>query len=275
MPRKYDTLPFLLGLSRVATRLPQGLEGRMRLDEAALAAHSDRGLGVVFDLPVAARVQARVHRYACDVTRDPEDTGDQGAVPFRDRDGEALYDAADRPGAPEVSALVETFHGGYHGELAAARMDEDLLLHLEVRAMEEIPAVADADRDRFQRSDRYRRPQICLANHGGPDGGPVDGGYTSCPREAIVKLARCLEARDFQVLLNNPYRGGWDLEHHGRRWFAGIEPVPVVLLAITQELYLSHSRGIYDPDKGAPLKARLRGALEEFADYLLQDEVHL
>lgn len=258
---KYATLPFLFGIPHLATRVPPAFAERLRLGEYQLRAHAAPGFGVLLDFPVAVRVLGKVHRYFCDPARDPEDAGPEGAFRETDREGRPVFL---KPLTMEERAeAFLAFHESFHEELHQARQDEDLLFHLELSVLEgggEGPGEG---------------PEICLGNHGGADGGPAGGSFTSCPQEDLIRLARLLEDQGFQVGINQPYAGGYDVLVHGKRWYAGLERLPVMALALDESLWLTGPMGIYDPDKGHPVKDRLRAALERFADYLKQDEVEI
>jgi N-formylglutamate amidohydrolase len=209
----------------------------------------------LLDFPVTSRVQGKVHRYFCDPARDPEDAGPDGAFRELDREGKPVFL---KPLSREERAeAFLAFHESFHEELREARQDEDLVFHFQCSVME------------------GEGPEVCLGNHGGPDGGPLGGSFTSCPKEDLIRLSRLFEEHDFQVQMNNPFAGGYDVLLHGKRWYAGLERLPVVALGLNENLWLTEPMGIYDPDKGHPVKERLRRVLDQFAEYLLQDEVRL
>jgi N-formylglutamate amidohydrolase len=216
---------------------------------------------VLLDLPVAARVLGKAHRYVCDVTRDPAQHGPQGPIHFTSRDGKDLYLHGKEPNPEERGALLATYHEAFQDELHQARCDEDLLFHFECYALEGV--------------DLETGPEICLGNLGGPDGGPQGGTFTSCLKEDLVCFQRILREQGFVVCCNEPFSGGYDVRIHGKRWYAGLEKLPVAALGLNENLWLTEPLGIFDPDKGIPVKDRLRKALQLLADTLRQDEVHL
>lgn len=249
------TLPYLLGIPHLASRVPSAFADRLRLGEYQLRSHASPGLGVLLDLPVAARVLGKVHRYFCDPTRDPGESGPEG--PFRELDREGKPVFLQPLDIEERAEALSAFHVEYHRELTEARRDEDLLFHFQCQAMEAMGH------------------DICLGNLGSPDGRPRGGGFTTCPQEDLIRLSRVLEDHGFSVRTNHPSAGGYDVRYHGKRWYAGLDHLPVAFLGLDENLWLTEPMGIYDPDKGHPVKERLASALGEFAHYLLQDEVRL
>lgn len=274
MSTKYPRLPFLLGLPHSGTVIPEILQGRLRRDTRALAWHADPGLDDLLEFEVLARLGSLVHRYVCDVAVDPAARGQAGVVPTRDLDDFPLYDEDDGPTEEEVASLVGSFHASYHKALQKARKNEDLAFHFQVQAFESAPPPTSPDKIRLETNPDYVRPEVILGNHGGPDGAPVADTYTSCPREHLFKLKALFEEAGFTVGVNDPEPGGYDVQLHGKRWYAGIGP-PVMLLGLNQDLWLNAPRGSYDEAKGSAVRDRLVQVLEGFADYLLQDEVSL
>lgn len=268
-------LPFLFGIPHGAVNVPAPLAGRILASEEQLRCHGDIATETIYDLPVLAKVVAKTHRYACDVNRDPEARGETSPIPELDFDQQPLYRPGEAPTEAERRQLLQAFHSPYHAALGAARQDEDVLYHFECHSMEAIPPPRSPDRSRYERSDRYRRPAVCLANLGDADGGPGKEKFTSCPREDLVTLARLFEAEGFETLLNNPFRDGYALRAHGRRWYAGLERVPVIQLELAQDQWLTGPRGSYDPVQGAAVRERLFRVLQAFADSLTQSRVSL
>lgn len=274
MSEKYEKLPFLLGLAHGGTEVPEPLGERLRRDSRALAWHADPGLEELLDFEVIARLDCQLHRYACDVAIDPAARGAVGVVPTRDLDDFPLYDEGDGPTEEEVTALVTQYHATYHKALQKARKNEDLAFHFQVQAFESNPPPTAPDKIRLEENPKYVRPDVILGNHGGADGAPVADTYTSCPRELLFRLKSLFEEAEFTVGVNDPEPGGYDVQLHGKRWYAGIGP-PVALLGLNQDMWLNAPRGTYDPGKGDAVRERLVRVLERFADYLLQDEVSL
>ncbi len=268
-------LPFLVGIAHAGLTVPQPLVGRMVFDEETLRGHAEVGVDRVFEFPTVSRVRCGVHRYACDVDREPEAKGAQGAVPTQDLEGRPLYREGGSPTGSEVREMLDRHHALHHAGLAAAREDEDALYHLECGAMSPIPPATAPDRSRFNRSDRYRRPEVCLSNLGDVEGRPGPGRFATCPREDLIALARLFEREGFETLVNNPIAGGYTLGLYGKRWYAGLERVPVVGISIREDLWLRSPERVFDPERGEAVNRRLRAVLGQFADYLGQSEVAL
>ncbi len=274
VPKSNSKLPFLFGFPHTGEPLPQGLKGRLQRAPGVLRALSDTGLTLITELPVEEKVECPVHSFACDVTKDPAHPSAGGVVPTQDWDGEPLYTLGDEPNEVEIAALIETYHAPFHASLQTARKNEDVLFHFQMRCFEATPPKLASDYPQFSADPTYTRPEVMLGNRGGPDAGPLDGGYTSCTQVDLVQLATLFREAGFDVAVNTPFSGGYDVELHGKRWYAGMG-APVVMLGLRDDQWLSGPRGSYDPDKGEPLKLRLKAVLEKFADYLLQDAVSL
>lgn len=268
-------LPLILGMPHGSPTLLGGGTPARRHEEDELRVYADVGLPALLDLPVRHRQVGLAHPYECDPDRDPVERGPDGVVPLESADGEPLFRVGEVLDEDEISRRVRTLHKPYHAALREARAEDDVVFHLECLSFEPAPRVRDPDRDRLERSDRYRRPQVCLSNHGDAAGRPRDGGITTCPQEDLAALRDLFQARGYEVLLNNPSPAGYSTLRHGKRWYAGLERAPVCQLTLRQDMWLDGPRGLWDPRRGDALRADLEAIFRDFVDYLVGADIGL
>lgn len=270
MAGTYQTLPFVFGFPHGSDAVPEDLREGLALDEDALRAHCDLGLETLFDFGGVQAVKAGIHPLICDVARASDDRGERGAAPRVTPGGQPVYKEGAGPGEREVRDLIDRYHALYHAGLSASRQDEDVLMHFEVHAMRERPGAGDPDAEAGG-----GRPQVCLSNNGDAEGRPRGGGFLTCPTEDLVKLGRLFASRGLDVRLNDPFPVGHAAVMHGKRWYAGLERVPVIQVHLREDLWLSNAGGRFDPDKGKKLQLDLRMVLEGLADFLTQAQVEI
>ena len=187
-------------------------------------------------------IEATHSRYVADPNRDPERAHFgpffRAVVAEHTAGGLPVYATA--PTSSEVAQRVAHFHGGYHAQLSAslaearARFGKVLLLDLH-------SFMGPSDDD------------VCLGDAHGKSAAPAVTGV----------FAQALRARDFGVVSNAPFSGGYVVRHHG-----DASQVHALQIELRYTNYLDCARieldrPSFDPARTLALQARLRPALEE------------
>ena len=239
--------PIILGQPHGGTWLPDDITARLN-PRGQLLEDTDWHIDQLYQglLPDATVVRARVHRYAIDANRDPEDTSlypgqnTTGLCPTTDFDGRPIWREGQEPGAADRADRRARFHTPYHTALAAevAR----------VRALHGVAVIFDCHSIRSQIPFLFdgTLPDLNIGTNGG----------TTCAVEmAEAVAARCRAATGFGWVLNGRFTGGWTTRHYGRPK----DGVHAIQMEIAQRAYLATETPpfAYAPTRAAPLRAVL------------------
>lgn len=242
--------PIVLGVPHSGTYLPADVFGRLTPLGQTLA-DTDWHVDRLYDglLAGATIVKANFHRYVIDANRDPSgaslypDQNTTGLVPMTDFDGHALWQNS--PDEEEIETRRLAWHAPYHAALSA---------ELErVKAIHGVVVLYDCH------SIRSRAPYLFDGalpdfNIGTNNGVTCDLGF----ERAVSGL--CGRARDYSMVVNGRFRGGWTTRHYGRPLYG----VHAVQMELAQSTYLATETYpfSYDDGKAGLIREHLAMVLE-------------
>jgi N-formylglutamate deformylase len=197
--------------------------------------HVDRLYRVGTDGEPEVDVVARASRFVCDLNRDPDDVP-VGAVPEhrapRNTDGRGFIWAVTTTGLPALARPLTldewrartAIHAAYHGAIAEA--------------------LARA-KQRFGYAilvDGHSMPSRGKSGHKDPgrvraDVVPGDRDGTSCSPALSRHVGDHFTSRGYSVAFNDPYKGGFITQHHGRP----ADGVHAIQIELRRDLYMNES----------------------------------
>jgi len=206
-------------------------------------------------------VAATLSRFVCDMNRDPNDVS-AAAVPQHpapgNSDGRGFVWAVTTVGASALSRPLtleewrarQAIHGAYHRAIAEA--------------------LARA-RERFGFAilvDGHSMPSVGRTGHKDPgraraDVVPGDRDGTSCAPALSRFVKTHFTSRGYSVAFNEPYKGGFITQHHGRP----ADDVHAIQIELRRDLYMDEATFTPRPDGFARLQktlAELLSALHTF-----------
>jgi len=198
--------PVVLGMPHTGTHVPADIRARLN-DRGRGLADTDWNIHKLYDglLAGATVVRATFHRYVIDANRDPSGgslypgQNTTALVPLTDFDGHDIWDRP--PGAADIAARRETFHGPYH----AALQDEMNRL----RYLHGVAVLYDCH------SIRSRIPFLFDGTL--PDFNiGTNGGATCAPAIAQTVSEVCRAAQEHSTVIDGRFRGGWTTRTYGR-----------------------------------------------------------
>lgn len=203
--------------------------------------------------PAGAFVRARLSRFVCDLNRHPDDVSTR-AVPehagARNKDGRGFIwevttsgtSTLRRPLTLDEWSARKAVHDAYYGALATA---------------------LDRARRKFGFAilvDGHSMPSVGRSGHADPgkeraDIVPGDRQGTSCSPALSRAVGDFFRGRGYSVSFNDPYKGGFITQHHGRP----SEDVHAIQIEMRRDLYMNEAT--FEPK--AEGFARLRASLAE------------
>ena len=263
-------LPIAIILPHASLDVPPELEGRLAIDEDDIFNEADVYTDLIFDFRdrVTHWLRFPYARALIDVNR-PDDpamlkrVGD-GVVKDVTSYGRAVFKPGQRPDLSEERELVRRYWGPWHEQLAAIADDPDIKLVIDAHSM------AARGPRKYDPQEKLR-PRACVCNLGDETGRP--NGYPGATigveplrflgqevgRRFAQMDALCEYADPGPVVLNTPYRGGWDLTAHGLE-----SQQPWAMIEVSRAMYVGYQ------DESTPARpprmteiGRLREALWE------------
>jgi N-formylglutamate deformylase len=207
--------------------------------------------------PRGAFVRARLSRFVCDLNRHADDVSAR-AVPEhpapRNRDGRGFVWEVTTTGRPTLRrplTLAEwqarkAVHDAYYGALAQA---------------------LDRAKRKFGFAilvDGHSMPSVGRAGHADPgheraDVVPGDRVGTSCSPRLSAAVTEHFRGAGFSVAMNDPYRGGFITQHHGRPQ----DRVHAIQIEMRRDLYMDEATFARRPEGFARLRGALAALLRE------------
>ncbi len=265
-----DKLPIAIILPHASVETPPELEGRLAIDENDIFNEADIYTDLIFDFrdQVTHWLRFPYARALIDVNR-PDDpsmlkrVGD-GVIKDVTSYGRAVFKPGQRPDLAEERELVHRYWQPWHQQLAAIADDPDIKLVIDAHSMA-------ARGPRKYDPQEQLRPRACVSNLGDAAGRPNGLADTTMAvaslrflgQEIGQRFARldalCEYADPGPVVLNTPYRGGWDLKAHGLG-----SRQPWAMIEVSRAMYVGYQ------DESTPARpprtdeiGRLREALWE------------
>ncbi|KJS33422.1 MAG: hypothetical protein VR64_01080 [Desulfatitalea sp. BRH_c12] len=257
------TLPFVLSIPHCGKNIPAELRPAMALSEREIAESVDFGTQEIFaGLPAVRTVAAQWNRLVVDLNRAPDQFDPKGVVALTDYEGRNVFQPGLDPESAEIDARVARYYRPYHQRLVDILQPDDFIGLLDCHSLNGT-APADAP-DRGQ-----QRSEVILSNFGDSQGRPRSPqAPLTCPAEVLQMAAAAFEEHGFSVSLNNPYRGGYIINHYGallqaRGRFA-------VQIEMNQDLYMSPPAIEVDGERIAHVTPRVAQALATWARKLAE-----
>lgn len=201
-----------------------------------------------------AFVRARLSRFVCDLNRHPDDVSPR-AVPDhaapRNRDGRGFVWEVTTSGLATLRRPLtlgewqarKAVHDGYYGALGQAltraRRKFGFAILVDGHSMPSVGRTGHAD-----------------PGHERADVVPGDRVGTSCSAALSSMVAAHFRQAGMSVAMNDPYRGGFITQHHGRP----VDDVHAIQIELRRDLYMNESTFERRPDGMARLR-RVLGTL--------------
>jgi len=237
-------LPIAIILPHAGLEVPPEFEGRLAIDERDIFNEADVYTDLLFDFRdrVTHWLRFPYARALIDVNR-PDDpsllkrVGD-GVVKDVTSYGRQVFRPDQRPDLAEEREIVHRYWLPWHEQLAAIAADPNIKLVIDAHSMA-------ARGPRKYDPQEQMRPRACVSNLG-DERGEVNGfADTTMPAGMLRALgqelgqrfahldALCPTAQPGPVVLNNPYRGGWDLKAHGLE-----SKQPWAMIEVSRAMYI-------------------------------------
>jgi N-formylglutamate deformylase len=238
--------PVILAQPHGGTHVPEDIfarlnEGGQGLDD------TDWHINRLYDglLAGATVVRANFHRYVIDANRDPDGASlypgqnTTGLCPTTDFDGVPIWRQGQAPSKDEIAARRETFHAPFHGALKE-QIERVVARH-------GVALVYDCHSIRSNIAFLFEG-ELPVFNIG------TDNGAT-CDRQFEADIHRiCLEAHQYNTVLNGRFRGGWTVRHYASPQGG----VHCVQMELAQRAYMGEvAPWVYGPARAEALRAVL------------------
>ncbi len=263
-------LPIAIILPHASLDIPPEFEGRLALDDRDIFNEADVYTDLIFDFRdrVTHWLRFPYARALIDVNR-PDDpamlkrVGD-GVVKDITSYGRPVFKPGLHPDLAEERAIVGRYWIPWHERLDAIAADPDVKLVIDAHSM------AARGPKKYDPQEKMR-PRACVSNLGDATGRANGYSGTTMPVEPLHFLgeevgrrfarlnALCAYADPGPVVLNTPYRGGWDLKAHGLE-----SRQPWAMIEVSRAMYIGRQdeNSPVQPPRMAEIE-RLREALWE------------
>ena len=265
-----EKLPIAIIIPHASLDIPPEFEGRLAIDENQIFNEADAYTDLIFDFRdrVTHWLRSPYARVLIDVNR-PDDPamlkriGD-GVVKDVTSYGQAVFRPGLRPALSEEREIVQRYWRPWHEQLAAIAADPEIKLVIDAHSM------AARGPKKYDPLEKIR-PRACVSNLGDPTGGPNGLSATTMSAEPLRFLgaevgrrfaqmdALCEAAEPGPVLLNAPYRGGWDLTAHGLE-----SEQPWAMIEVSRAMYIGRQ------DEGSPAHPPRMEQIEQLREALWQ-----
>jgi N-formylglutamate amidohydrolase len=219
-------LPIAIILPHAALDTPPEFQGRLAIDENQIFNEADVYTDLLFDFRdrVTHWLRFPYARALIDVNR-PDDPGllkrvGDGVIKDVTSYGRTVFKPGQRPDLAEEREVVQRYWQPWHAGLAAIAADPAIKLVIDAHSM------AARGPRKYDPQEKIR-PRACVSNLGDARG-RANGFSGTTMTEASLRFlgqevgrrfarldALCEAADPGPVILNNPYRGGWDMQAHG------------------------------------------------------------
>jgi len=219
----------------------------MSITDKDIKAHSDLATDMIFGVPNAHIVKAKISRLVVDPNRAPDDIemeyklGHQGVVVSVSEDGKPIY--KDPPTVEAIFERVKKYHDSFHKKIM--ELESKVKFLIDGHSMKSVAPSMKVDAGK-------ERPDITLGNRD----------YTTCSREITMKIKHFFEEKKFQVRINDPYKGKYILDHHcSRKGLSGIQ------IEINRKFYMDEKKLLVHEEKVKKLNCMIR----ELVEMLVED----
>lgn len=214
-----EKYPILITAPHCSTFIPTDLRKRMLLTDAQIRRNWDPYTDIIFDIPRAHVVKAKISRLVADLNRAPDDIemeyklSNDGVVVSVDLDGNQIYKEA--PPIEKVFERVQKYHNAFHDKIDEIKPNVKFLIDGHSLRNKAPDTRADAGKE---------RADIILGNRD----------FTTCSRSITQKVMNFFKDRGFSVAVNKPYKGRYLIGYHcSRRTLPGIQ------IEVNESLYMN------------------------------------
>jgi len=214
-----DKYPILITIPHCSTFVPADLRKLMMLKDAGIKKMSDPFTDIIFDIPRAHVVKARISRLVADLNRAPDDIETEaklskaGVVVSIDLDGNPIYKTP--PSMEMVHERVQKYHETFHDKVDELKPKAKFLID-----GHSLRSVGPSTRE----DSGKQRADIILGNRD----------YTTCSRHMTYKIMKFFEDRGFTVKINDPYKGAYLIGYHCSR-----KGLPGIQVEVNEKLFMN------------------------------------
>jgi N-formylglutamate deformylase len=211
--------PILITIPHCSTFVPVELRRLMMLKDSQINKMSDPFTDIIFDIPKAYVVKARISRLVTDLNRAPDDIESEaklskaGVVVSIDLDGNPIYKTP--PSMEMVMDRVTKYHDSFHDKIDELKPNVKFLI--DGHSLRSIGPSTRAD-------SGQERADIILGNRD----------YTTCSRHMTQRIKKFFEVRGFKVSVNDPYKGAYLIGYHCSR-----KGLPGIQIEINEKLFMN------------------------------------
>ncbi len=191
----------------------------MNLTEKQIKRYYDHFTSDIYDVPNAHVLKAKISRLVADPNRAPDDIEMEcrlchdGVVVSVTEDGKRIYN--EPPSLEEIFERVKKYHESFHEQIEELAGKMKFLIDGHSLWSTGPNTKKDAGNQRLD---------ITLGNRD----------FTTCSRDATLKIAKFFEKEGLSVSINDPYPGKYLIGYHcSRRGLPGIQ------IEINQKLYMN------------------------------------
>lgn len=228
--------PLLISIPHGGDRIPPEVIDRVNLTDRDIFFDSDTLTRKLYDFrnDVAAFIEMPIARAIVDVNRAPDDRppkNPDGVIKTITTHGTQVYKEGKFPDEALINNLLQRYYSPYHEKLDYLLEHQDIKVALDCHSMlPHSPPMSD--------NPGRSRPLICLSNNGDERGMSTKArAPITCPPEWIQALAETFQrefADEGEVVINNPFLGGFNSQFHYRR-----KGIPWIQIEINRKLYLA------------------------------------
>lgn len=240
--------PILITVPHCSTFVPVELRRMMTLRESQIKRMWDPYTDIIFDVPKAHVVKARISRLVADLNRAPDDIESEaklskaGVVVSIDIDGNPIYKTP--PSMDMVMERVTKYHDSFHDKIEELKKDVKFLI--DGHSMRSTGPSTRPDAGE-------KRADIVLGNRD----------YTTCSRHMTRRIMKFFEERGYEVKINEPYKGAYLIGYHCSR-----KGLPGIQIEINEKLFMNEKSGRPYKRKIEELRKTMGQLVKEIAEII-------
>ena len=243
-----DKYPILVSIPHCSTFVPVDLRRMMTLSDSQIRKNSDPHTDIIFDVPKAYVVKARISRLVADLNRAPDDIemeyklSNDGVVVSVDVDGHPIYKTP--PSLETIFDRVQKYHNTFHDKIDELKPKVKFLID-----GHSLRSVSPASRN----DAGTKRADIILGNRD----------FTTCSRGMTHFIMKFFQERGLHVKINDPYKGRYLIGYHcSRRHLPGIQ------VEVNEKLFMNEKTRRPYTNKITDLRKLMNLLVKEVAEEL-------
>jgi len=248
-----EKYPILITIPHCSRFVPAELRRLMLLKDAQINKMCDPFTDVIFDVPKAHVVKARISRLVTDLNRAPDDIESEaklskaGVVVSIDIDGNPIYKSP--PSMDMIMDRVSKYHDSFHDKVDELRPSVKFLI--DGHSLRSMGPSTRADSGK-------PRADIILGNRD----------YTTCSRHMTNKVMKFFHERGFDVKVNDPYKGAYLIGSHCSR-----KGLPGIQIEVNERLFMNEKTRLPYKKKIDELRRIMAALTKEIAMDIEKAEV--